>query len=592
MTYEEEADIYSRLSTFTFGDAQSPSQVHSSSQHHHLGGPTASSSSTKIEEEFVSPLDRTPRPSISHMRGVNGRTPKENGWSSSSEDEEARRRTNNRSKMRAVDDGSRRPSLPSASSSQVPSQAESAKAKGKAKDTDTSATAISPSLSSPSSVSITDDALDTDVDLVSADDVDRRRRPAHYEYGSSTASYGFEFDFDGTTRQSEGRYSNEQELGREADDKERKDSTMTVKDGRRGSLAVNIPYSATSNSARSGPQTKMDIQAIAPWDDPSDFQASSKEKNDDDREVFDPQSLVQLRRPSRSMDDDLSLSLSAYAHRRASRASAHSHGSHHEHSGGLGMAPSSEPDMRGVAMAQALVQAHINAHAQAQQQQPSQQRSQSIHTLGVSVDPLASVPPESTGTSGSSPDGECNAYEGLDLNYILSGSQFGPGGAGGKEGGREGNTGGSDAWSGRLSISSSIIGPAARERLAGSAGADGRQREPSWVAGWGLGGLGAGLGLVGGRRQSTATVNDDTFLRFVKKHDFSYDERKREWTFARETKETSAMDPGVMPGTSMSASIHGHEPKPNQEIWRCLWVGRYRVDKVNSKNGKLLLLCN
>lgn len=58
-------------------------------------------------------------------------------------------------------------------------------------------------------------------------------------------------------------------------------------------------------------------------------------------------------------------------------------------------------------------------------------------------------------------------------------------------------------------------------------------------------------------------------FRFVKRHDLSYDERKREWTFMRERADTD------------------NWPKPGQEIWRCLWVGRYRVDRVHSKNGML-----
>lgn len=62
--------------------------------------------------------------------------------------------------------------------------------------------------------------------------------------------------------------------------------------------------------------------------------------------------------------------------------------------------------------------------------------------------------------------------------------------------------------------------------------------------------------------------------RFVKRHDLSYDERKREWTFMRERADND------------------NWPKPGQEIWRCLWVGRYRVDRVHSKNGILLPLQN
>ncbi|KLO11731.1 hypothetical protein SCHPADRAFT_456201 [Schizopora paradoxa] len=92
-----------------------------------------------------------------------------------------------------------------------------------------------------------------------------------------------------------------------------------------------------------------------------------------------------------------------------------------------------------------------------------------------------------------------------------------------------------------------------------------REREGSWSAGW-------GIGTNVGRRPSTATV-DDLFLRFVKKNDFSYDERRREWCFAREKSELDHATPSA-------------GDRYGQEIWRCVWVGRYMIERVRSKSAE------
>lgn len=59
--------------------------------------------------------------------------------------------------------------------------------------------------------------------------------------------------------------------------------------------------------------------------------------------------------------------------------------------------------------------------------------------------------------------------------------------------------------------------------------------------------------------------------RFVKNNDYSYDERRREWSFLREKAEGD--NNGVI------------SDRPGEEIWRCLWVGRYKVERVKSKNS-------
>ncbi|KAI0769697.1 hypothetical protein BD413DRAFT_477240 [Trametes elegans] len=92
-------DIYSNLSTFTFGAARANLPRRGME---HISPFTVSSSSGS---------DRTPRPSVSGPSS-GGRTPRVHPTErvDDEDEEEAARQT--RSKMRAIDDGSRRPSLP------------------------------------------------------------------------------------------------------------------------------------------------------------------------------------------------------------------------------------------------------------------------------------------------------------------------------------------------------------------------------------------------------------------------------------------------------------------------------------------------
>ncbi|KAH8118949.1 hypothetical protein DFH11DRAFT_410765 [Phellopilus nigrolimitatus] len=520
--HDEDADIYSRLSTFTFGDAQAPQLQPSASSS------SSSSSSRTIpptdDADTVSPLhrvasfDKTPRPSVAYAnaRLQSVALSKPNGWSSPSEDEEERRRTNTRSKIRAIDDGMRRPSLPGNDHHPLSLSGLSAtdKGKGKAPSEDEKGRQGTV-LSSPLSQTEIEGGLelDTDVDLMSVDDIDRRRRVRDHE----TSNRSSMFD-DGRIRIEVGSmHGDNDEYGRAGECESRDENAMDEDEnscafhertGRRGSLPMDIPnYSYPGRTA------------------------SRAAHQDDTRSTdFDARALAhaQLRRPSRSVDDDLQRA-ALHLQRKASRVSVAASGAPGslDSSGGSGggATPSSEPDMRGVAMAQAIAQAHLDAQMEG------------------GGGPLAFG-------SGSGPAGSSDEpYQGLDLDYILSVS--GPmGGSGGASGGAQQlalDLRGSDTWNGRMSVGSSV---AAR---------DGRDRDANWAEGW-------GVNYAVGRRQSTATVNDDTFLRFVKKHDYSYDERKREWTFARERVERTL-----------------EEPRLGQEIWRCLWVGRYRVDRIHSK---------
>ncbi|EJD02671.1 uncharacterized protein FOMMEDRAFT_140581 [Fomitiporia mediterranea MF3/22] len=508
ITHEEDSDIYSRLSTFTFGDPQSSAQQTAAS-----GAASSSHAPPPSDDtEGISPLDKTPRPSVAHAYTHIPKSHEEqsaaNGWSSQSEDEEDRRRTNTRSKMRAIDDGTRRPSLPSNdvqqqqywSGSAISTDVENRRTTSEGRG-DREHGRHGPLPISPASPTDGEAELDTDVDLMSIDDTADRRRRGMYHGMSDHSSVHLNSDVGSaygeaddriirhTEGEGEGEAMDEDEDGSGA---ARKDSARTWVDTseRRGSLPMDIPYPASYSSSRSS-------HAYAPSQHPhledATFDAHARAQ-------------AQLRRPSRSVDDDLQRA-ALHLQRKASRVpSATSGGSG---SDTAGREPSSEPDMRGVAMAQAIAQAHLDAQAE------------SGAALNRGAEP---------GSTNDEP------YQGLDLNYILSVT-------GGSGAGLD--TRGSDSWSGRLSVGSSVVAA----------------RDLSWAAGW-------GISHALGRRQSTATVNDDTFLRFVKKHDFSYDERKREWTFAREHREPD---------------LH-HSMKPGQEIWRCLWVGRYRVEKIQSKN--------
>lgn len=426
--HDDENDIYSRLSTFTFGDAQ-PSQFQLVA--------SSSRAPDDVLMDSLSPLDKTPRPSVAYSAGRKLSSASANkdksGWSSPSSDEEERRRST-RAKMRAIDDGTRRPSLPTNDIQHAPSSGSLDKGKGRETEHKKAQQPASPS----------EVELDTDVDLLSAsaDDTERHRRDMH-SHDTSRSDLGSVFGHE------EEMETNVESGGEKTDeaDVQRKDSAQTWTEStmnRRGSLPMDIPTSSRSSHVHH------------PYHD--DFGNNSYSPEFDAR----ARAQAQLRRPSRSVDDDLQRA-ARNLQRKASHVSATasvSTGSGHGSLGmesSLGSGPSSEPDMRGVAMAQAIAQAHLDAQQQAESTNPS---------INDNDEP----------------------YQGLDLNYILAGT-------GGSGVGL--NKSGNDSWSGRLSVGSSIV--ASREQRE-------REREPSWAANW---------NIASGRRQSTATVNDDTFLRFV-----------------------------------------------------------------------------
>lgn len=366
---DDDTDIYSRLSTFTFGDAQSPTLKSSTSTS------TSLTAAASDDPEGISPLDKTPRPSVANAFSHNFKVKHSaaNGWSSPSEDEEDLKRTNARSKMRAIDDGTRRPSLPTndamqqyhGSSSGLSTDKGKGKAQtegemgGKRENGKQNGSPTSPSTPSDGELD-----LDTDVDLMSADDTDKRRGDEYHgmsdrssiHINSDVGSVFGEVDDQRNRRQDselivEGEPMDEDEG---ENDPQRKDSarTWTENTGRRSSLPMDIPYPAASSSVRSA-------QA---------YTHSSQHSHRDDQSAFDAyaRAHAQFRRPSRSVDDDLQRA-ALHLQRKASRASVAASAAGSGHSHGLdstGSGPSSEPDMRGIAMAQAFAQAQLDAQAE------------------------------------------------------------------------------------------------------------------------------------------------------------------------------------------------------------------------------------
>ncbi|THG93359.1 hypothetical protein EW145_g8399, partial [Phellinidium pouzarii] len=276
--HDEDADIYSRLSTFTFGDAPAAPTLQSSI-------PSSSSrASTAVDDgQGISPLhrvasfDKTPRPSVVHAHAhaqsflQPGIPSALNGWSSPSEDEEERRRTNTRSKMRAIDDGTRRPSLPINDAQKYASgSGPTVTGNGNGKPL-VEGEASHQTMTSSQSLQTEVDGdleLDTDVDLMSIDDTDGRKkekytgmsdRSSMHDDGRISSDVGSMYE-DG---EDEARAHNfdrrrgnedvmkEEDLG-EGNSANRKDSarTYTERTGRRGSLPMDIPYPNSSHSSR------------------------------------------------------------------------------------------------------------------------------------------------------------------------------------------------------------------------------------------------------------------------------------------------------------------------------------------------------
>lgn len=385
--------------------------------------------------------------------------------------------------MRAIDDGTRRPSLPTndlPQSDAYPVSGQTEKGKSKTplnldrnllqESTREGQSQTGPHvLSSPSSHTDGEGDMElTDVDLMSVNSSNRRGRKEHDPLHSDRSSV-HTFGGDGDGRLSSDVSSvygdDEDDHDHEAMDEDedshdplRKDSARTWTEsmggGRRRSLPMAIPQPIGSHGQPQGGQANhYPAPSCQRYDDitQSDFEARAI-------------ALAQFRRPSRSMDDD-SQRIALHLRRRASRVSVTAATTAAASAmGGSTVVPSSEPDMRSMAFANAIAQ------AQSEMIPPGSNLQASLGFPGGSVN---------------APDD--SPYEGLDLSYILSvsGPVTGPIGPAGR---------GSDAWSGRLSVGSSV---AARE---------GRERENSWAFGWGI--------SAGGRRPSTATVNDDTFLRY------------------------------------------------------------------------------
>ncbi|KAF4597955.1 hypothetical protein EYR38_006347 [Pleurotus pulmonarius] len=158
----------------------------------------------------------------------------------------------------------------------------------------------------------------------------------------------------------------------------------------------------------------------------------------------------------------------------------------------------------------------------------------------------------------------------------------------------------------------------------GSAGAGGRTRMGSWFS------------MLSGRRQSEATVSDDTFLRNVRHWDYTFGSRRRDWSFRRERDslsgppggqermgERTGTGVGVERTESATSGVFGSSQKVNvahdrgsgdkdrdrdkererdrrkapkgmavgtSEIWSNELVGRFKVDRKAARRESIILM--
>ena len=136
---------------------------------------------------------------------------------------------------------------------------------------------------------------------------------------------------------------------------------------------------------------------------------------------------------------------------------------------------------------------------------------------------------------------ESNAYNGLNLDYIL-----GSGGSGGPR----------SSWS-----SESFV----QRRLSVT-------QHPSGFAGFGL-----NFGRSEERRPSVATAGEDTFLRHLQHNDANYALRLEEWTFGKEKADAAGpRTSGLTAGGVLAVTIG----PGTFEVWRCHVVGRFNVERL------------
>ncbi|KAM5530753.1 hypothetical protein V8D89_015560 [Ganoderma adspersum] len=275
-------DIYSNLSTFTFGAARSPPPPRRTDQ---------------LISPFTVPVsnsaDRTPRPSVSSSRRRS--TPRiitndTEGRSRSDDDEEEAARQN-RAKMRAIDDGTRRPSLPT-------NGGPSGSGSPPRPDTDSEV--------EPDSATVYDDSedLDTDVEFdyrnVSREDVSDAA--SLHTFGGGDKSYYAP----GPARSREDRYSrlsfttSIMTQDQDEDEDEEGDVDQIFPGASSPVTFARIRDSGGEESAPSSvgspPQSR---RGSTPWAIPTS--ANSVPRDREDSEV----TILAARRMSRSVDDDL-----------------------------------------------------------------------------------------------------------------------------------------------------------------------------------------------------------------------------------------------------------------------------------------------
>ncbi|KAI8993091.1 hypothetical protein BD414DRAFT_577121 [Trametes punicea] len=337
-------DIYSNLSSFTFGAAR----------------PVPSSRRTEPISPFTlsnsNGADRTPRPSVSNPS--NGtRTPKHpsnEGVAHEDEDEAARQ---NRAKMRAIDDGTRRPSLPTNAHSAPPSNPSSPPRP----ETDSEA--------EPDSATYDDEELDTDVEFdyrnFSREDVSDAA--SHHTFGDGTVDA-----YSPGRPTGDDRLSVAMSLIEQADEDDRMvggtSSPVTFARIRDSS------GESSSSPISSPPQSR---RGSVPWNIPG---VPGPVRDREDSEA----TILPGRRMSRSLNDEFGHGPSANPSVQATSQ------------------PTTRSDWRNLE-AQAQAQAQVQAQAQAQVQGEQGEQAQAIKQE-------ENQPLEASAS---------DAYEGFNLQYVL-----------------------------------------------------------------------------------------------------------------------------------------------------------------------------
>ncbi|KAI0076114.1 hypothetical protein K474DRAFT_1708410 [Panus rudis PR-1116 ss-1] len=522
-------DIYSGLSTFTFGAVQPP--------------PAAQDS------DLISPLtrlntaDRTPRPSISKASSSRSRNGKQKAkdhdpdmGDDEYEDEDDAARQKSRSKMRAIDDGSRRPSLPTnvyipenSSSPMSPQTREQiSPAVGSERDS-------APDDSEPDG---DDGDLDTDVEF----DLHGHTPPVPTDGllpNSQTRLKSGNRDGRGSSgdRSDHRRRRRSLDRDRKSEREKRGDGQGDGNGNESDSREVSVSPVTFSRHDYDSEGPEVDTFYVAPDGDqqqqqlPPSSQSSRLARRGS--VPWDIPGAVSRQSAPGALPRDREDSMATITSRSANVGGHHPSGiSPLEPFASASSQPQTKSDFRN------LEEAHLQQHAQQDQQMVEG--------------------PQRLEDQSDQPQQQNDVYDGFNMDYILSGPT------------------GSNSSVRRSSWAPSYIQQTNRGDVA----------SPFWMS-----------GTTGpdGRRPSTMTVGtssgEDIFTKHLRLYDEGYDERRTAWSFKMDGTDVRS------PTRATHANVNGaHAPEkidprkpmePNtREIWRQAYVGMFKVDRQRVESDK------